>query len=230
MQLVCHVRLNPKPKHRSQPASGSSAAAAGTAVVATAEFQLNAHKFKISNNFGTWTWTKCSQARNADQDDAAVARIVKRTWPVARSSLKHTHTHTHTCRQPQLAGSHPVKKSVCLLISQTSTPAVCRRPKVNLTTGRANFECPLFAAVLLRIWAVNWKIIVRRPLNYNAQWTTLDKTWHRPDCSLVQGLATPGGVWGRYIWLCFWTAAGAKAHWPRPGNYGIINKQRPNSY
>lgn len=160
-----------------------------------------------------WRWRVQNVARHARNagwgHNAAAARIVRpddeTTWPVA------------CLRCPSCLSPQPVKKSVCLLISQTSTPAVCVCVcvRINLTTRLANFSAsspspsaPSLEQLCVLIWAVNWKIIVRRPLNYNAQWT------HGVES--IQLVAR----W----WLVYFRPGNARwrAQWARPGHVPAI--------
>lgn len=175
-----------------------------------------------SNCRGGQRWRVQNVARHARNagwgHNAAAARIVRpddeTTWPVACLRCPSC----PTCLSPQ-----PVKKSVCLLISQTSTPAVCVCVcvRINLTTRLANFSlsqpssspsAPSLEQLCVLIWAVNWKIIVRRPLNYNAQWT------HGVE-SIQLVVARLFSARQRQVARTVGTA------WSRPGNYCIINKQ-----
>lgn len=153
-------------------------------------------------------------ARNAGWGhNAAAARIVRpddeTTWPVACLRCPNC----PSCLSPQ-----PVKKSVCLLISQTSTPAVCVcvceltwQHAWQISDALPHIpppSAPSLEQLCVLIWAVNWKIIVRRPLNYNAQWT------HGVES--IQLVAR----W----WLVYFGPGNARwrAQWARPGHVPAI--------
>lgn len=77
LQLVCHVAIAELASWLLRPGKW---VISRQAPLWLAEFQLNAHKFKISNNYGDVDKTLPGTQSNANRsDDAAVARIAQRT-------------------------------------------------------------------------------------------------------------------------------------------------------